>query len=641
VDVTWHPSGDPGGDKITSSSRFAAAVVNYCGLETMLHMTCVKQSKETVRKNLEKAKRCGIRNILALRGDIDTDTWEFIPGGFNYATDMVKFIRQEYGNYFTICVAGYPKGHPDASNYETDLMYLKEKIDAGADFIITQLFFNAKEFLDFVRDCRKIGIRCPILPGMFPIQTHRSLIQLTKLSKLEVPDEITKIIEPIKDNDAAIKKFGVDYCTQVCKTLLDSGIVPGLHMYTLNLEAATIQILKNLGLWCTEIVRPFPWRPSGNPARRYNETVRPIFWGGRPKSYIHRTLEWDEFPNGKWGDSVHSEFSSVKDYSVFFLRSKTPKSQLLSMWGEELHSEKDVWKVFKGFVEQNKGESRVTETPWCDEGLAPETSLMTDKLVKCNSQGVLTINSQPRLNGVPSTDPIHGWGGKGGYIFQKAYLEFFINAHLAEALKIVLRKFNHRIHYHMVNKSGSDEYTNAEKGKSNAVTWGIFPGKEIAQPTIVDPESFLAWKDEAFALWEENWASLYEENSTSREVIANISNSYYLVNMVDNDFPLPTVLWDILDEMIELSTRNTFCLEDKQIIRRAQFWPKRSMKKQNAVPTLLSENEFKDDFQKSFSLEDKQVIQRHQFWPKMRTGALNAVPNLLSEESRDNVQKRT
>jgi len=434
---------------------------------------------------------------------------------------------------------------------------------------------------------------------MFPIQTHRSLIQLTKLSKLEVPEEITKIIEPIKDNDAAIKKFGVDYCTKVCKTLLDSGIVPGLHMYTLNLETATIQVLKNLGLWCTEIVRPFPWRPSGNPLRQCNETVRPIFWGGRPKSYINRTLEWNEFPNGLWGDS-HSEFRSVKDYHEFFLRSTTPKSQLRAMWGEELQSEKDVWQVFKGFLEQNETKPQITETPWCNDGLAPETTLLTKKLVKYNSLGVLTINSQPRLNGVCSTDPTHGWGGKGGYIFQKAYLEFFINAHFAEALKLVLRKFNHRIHYHMVNKSGSDDFTNADRSKPNAVTWGIFPGKEIVQPTIVDPETFLIWKDEAFALWEQNWASLYEENSTSREVITGISDTYYLVNLVDNDFPYPTVLWEILDEMIELTTGHK---------------------------TGLPEPEEK-------------IKRRSQFWPKMTPGALNAVPSLLLNRSIDTIQKR-
>jgi methylenetetrahydrofolate reductase (NADPH) len=123
--------------------KIAAVMLNYCLLETMLHITCYHQTKETMKKYLDKAKALGIRNILALRGDPAVGSeWEYQENGFNYAADLVKFIRENYGDYFTICVAGYPHGHPDSTSYEDDLNNLKLKVDAGADFIITQLFFK-------------------------------------------------------------------------------------------------------------------------------------------------------------------------------------------------------------------------------------------------------------------------------------------------------------------------------------------------------------------------------------------------------------------------------------------------------------------------------------------------------------------
>lgn len=170
------------------------------------------------------------------------------------------------------CVCpGYPTGHPEAESYGQDLHHLKEKVDAGADFVITQLFFRPETFLKFLDDCRSVGITCPILPGIFPIQVaaasgqgsppdlwltsalhlqgYQSLRQLVKLSKLELPEEITSIIEPIKDNDAAIRNYGIQLAVQMCRELLDSGKVPGLHFYTLNREVATMEVLRQLGLW--------------------------------------------------------------------------------------------------------------------------------------------------------------------------------------------------------------------------------------------------------------------------------------------------------------------------------------------------------------------------------------------------------
>ncbi|KTG39355.1 hypothetical protein cypCar_00030078 [Cyprinus carpio] len=473
IDVTWHPAGDPGSDKETSSMMIASTAVNYCGLESVLHLTCCNQTKEKITAHLNKAKRLGLKNIMALRGDPIGKDWVEEDGGFNYATDLVKHIRCEFDDYFDICVAvhqfkpithvmiGYPTGHPEAESYEDDLRHLKEKFES------------------------------PLFA-----QGYHSLRQLVKLSKLEVPEEIMQVIEPIKDNDAAIRNYGIQQAVEMCKVLLASGEVPGLHFYTLNREVATMEVLRQLGLWAEDPRRPLPWAVSAHPKRKV-EDVRPIFWASRPKSYIYRTQDWDDFPNGRWGNSSSPAFGELTDYYLFYLKSKSPKEALLQMWGEELMNEESVYEVMC--------------LPWNDDPLAPETNLLKDELEKVNRRGVLTINSQPNINGKPSSDPIVGWGPAGGYVFQKAYLEFFTSSENVTALLQVLKKYEPRVNYHIVNV-----------------------------------------QDEAFALWIEQWAKLYEDESPSRMIIQYIHDNYFLVNLVDNDFPLDSCLWQVIEDMFTL-----------------------------------------------------------------------------------------
>eukprot|EP00057_Strongylocentrotus_purpuratus_P008764 XP_011663238.1 PREDICTED: methylenetetrahydrofolate reductase [Strongylocentrotus purpuratus] len=547
-DITWHSAGNPGGRKETSSMEIARTMLNYCGLDTMLHMCCVSQSAEVITRHLEWAKECGIRNILALRGGRDvsmeiartmlnycgldtmlhmccvsqsaevitrhlewakecgirnilalrgdvpghTDEWEPTPGGFNYATDLVKHIRKVFGDDFVIAVAGYPSGHPDAVSYEDDLKCLKEKVDAGADFIITQLFFEAKTFLKFVRDCRAIGITVPIIPGVMPIQGYHSLRSLVKLSKLDVPQEIMDVIEPIKENDAAIRNYGVHQAVTMCKELFESGEVFGIHIYTLNREVATIEILSSLGLWCGEPKRPLPWKTTAN-LKRKQEDVRPIFWASRPKSYVYRTQEWDEFPNGRWGDSSSPAFGELKDYHLFYLASKSNQKQLQTMWGEEITCVEDVSEIFTCYL---SGEP--------------------------NRYG----NNDPHL----------------------AYLEFFCSRENVAALLHILQDYP-LVNYHVVNAKVYHNVT--DRLKPNAVTWGVFPGAEVKQPTVVDPISFMSWKDEAFGLWLESWRTLYKEGSPSWHVIQFIHDTYFLVNLVDNDYVKGNVLFEIIERMLE------------------------------------------------------------------------------------------
>ncbi|CAF1407951.1 unnamed protein product [Rotaria magnacalcarata] len=559
-DITWHPAGDPAGTKETSSMMIANTMLNYCSIDTMLHITCYGAKKETMLEYLWRAKEFGIRNLLALRGDPPVGE-EWIPekSDFRYASDLVKFIREHFDDYFVICVAGYPQGHPDMASYEKDLRYLKEKVDCGADFIITQLFFQPETFIKFESDCRSIGIQCPIIPGIFPIQAYASLKNIVRLAKLDVPEEILACIEPIKDNDEAIRNFGVQICVDLCRILLDSGKVHGLHFYTLNREYATIEILRKLDLWLEDPpLRALPWKKISKNYVRSKENVRPIFWSARPKSYVHRTLNWNEFPNGRWGLSSAPSFGVLTDYHLFYMKIDATRDALLDEWGHELADEQDVWRMFACYIagEKNGTDKIVHHFPWKDEDISPETNFIHDHLIKYNRKGILTINSQPAVNGKSSTDSIFGWGVKNGYVYQKAYLEFFTSEKNIPALRAVLKKFP-GVNYHFVNKSGEVNETNTDGEQPIALTWGVFAGREIIQPTVVDPISFMIWKDEAFNLWMECWGKLYEQGSRSYSIIEEISNTYLLVNLVDNDYPQDSCLWALLDAMFEYQKANS------------------------------------------------------------------------------------
>lgn len=155
--------------------------------------------QEKVLQGLKRAYDAGIRNLLCLRGDPPrgADTWTAVEGGFSCAADLIRFVRQEYKDYFSIAVAGYPEGHPDG-NYEADLGYLQQKIDAGANIIITQLFYDTEQFLKFVSDCRARGITAPIVPGIMPIQNYGSFKRMVQLCKVNVPQDVLDALEPIQ-----------------------------------------------------------------------------------------------------------------------------------------------------------------------------------------------------------------------------------------------------------------------------------------------------------------------------------------------------------------------------------------------------------------------------------------------------------
>eukprot|EP01132_Coremiostelium_polycephalum_P010947 gene10947-13406_t len=538
VDITW----GAGGSTSQLTLEIAETAQNVCGLDTMMHLTCTNMPVEQIIEALEKAKATGIKNILALRGDPPRgEEWKKIEGGFANASDLVRFIRQKYGDYFGIAVAAYPEGHSDCTSIEDDLRYLKEKVDCGADLIITQMFYDVDLFIAFVKKCRDIGITCPIIPGIMPIHTYAGFKRMTTLCKTVVPQYINDNLDPIKDNDEEVKKYGVKLCIEMCKRLLESG-VEGLHFYTLNLERNVRKVLKGLDMIGPEqLSRYLPWAQTAH-VNRAKEEVRPIFWQNRPRSYISRTGSWDEFPNGRWGDHRSPAFGDLSDYH---LGQSAPDQK--NEFGQAPQTVNDVYDTFASYCM-----GKIKKLPWNDQPLSSESDSIKDELVFLNSNGFLTINSQPAVNGLPSTDKSYGWGGKNGFVYQKAYVELFTSPENTERLLEIIKKCP-MITYHAINRQGVS-FTNT-KG-TNAVTWGTFPGKEIIQPTVVDHSSFVVWKDEAFALWESRWAHTFDESSPSRTLLESMINSYFLINIVDNNFVSGNIFQPFHDLINNTTTSN-------------------------------------------------------------------------------------
>ncbi|PHT31308.1 Methylenetetrahydrofolate reductase 1 [Capsicum baccatum] len=533
-DITW----GAGGSTADLTLEIVKRMQNMVCVESMMHLTCTNMPVEKIDQALDTIKSDGIQNVLALRGDPPhgQDKFVQVEGGFACALDLVKHMRAKYGDYFGITVAGYPEAHPDVipangiatkEIYENDLAYLKKKVDAGADLIITQLFYDTDIFLKFVNDCRQIGINCPIVPGIMPINNYKGFLRMTGFCKTKIPEEIMAALEPIKDNEEAVKAYGIHLGTEMCKKILANGIKQ-LHLYTLNMEKSALAILMNLGfIEETKISRPLPWRRPAN-VFRVKEDVRPIFWANRPKSYISRTIGWDEYPHGRWSNAQNPSYGALTDYQ--FMRARSRDKKLQEEWAVPLNSVEDIYERFKDYCL-----GKLRSCPWSElEGLQPETKIINEKLGHVNTKGFLTINSQPAVNAEKSDSPSVGWGGPGGYVYQKAYLEFFCSQEKLNALVEKCKSFPY-LTYMAVNKEGN-WISNVNQTDVNAVTWGVFPAKEIIQPTVVDPASFMVWKDEAFEIWSRGWAQLYPEADPSRKVLQQVQNSYFLVSLVDNDY---------------------------------------------------------------------------------------------------------
>ncbi len=216
------------------------------GYTVVSHLTCISSTKQQIKKTLDTLKEHGIENILALRGDIPQDpNFTFPEDGFRYAYQLVEFIHENNG--FCVGVAGYPEGHPEAPSLEKDVEYLKRKVDAGADFVITQLFFRNEYYFNFLELARSKGIEVPIIPGILPVTSYSQIVRFTQLCGATIPPELMEVIERLKDKPEELRKAGIEYTIRQCQELIDSG-VRHLHFYTLNRSPVTQTILEALNI---------------------------------------------------------------------------------------------------------------------------------------------------------------------------------------------------------------------------------------------------------------------------------------------------------------------------------------------------------------------------------------------------------
>jgi methylenetetrahydrofolate reductase (NADPH) len=215
------------------------------GIKASPHLSCIGSTKDNIRDILNLYRKENINHIVALRGDLPSGMG--LPGEFRHANELVEFIRAETGDHFHIEVAAYPEFHPQASNADTDLANFKCKVDAGADSVITQYFFNPYAYIHFIERCEKLGIDVPIVPGIMPITNYTQLARFSDMCGAEIPRWMRKRLEAYGDNRDSIRAFGEEVVTEMCQVLLEAG-APGLHFYTMNQAGPSKAIWENLGL---------------------------------------------------------------------------------------------------------------------------------------------------------------------------------------------------------------------------------------------------------------------------------------------------------------------------------------------------------------------------------------------------------
>ncbi|KAL4991677.1 methylenetetrahydrofolate reductase-domain-containing protein [Aspergillus falconensis] len=610
VTVTW----GAGGSTAARSLELAEICQRQLQLTTCLHLTCTNMSRTLVDQALEEAKVLGIRNILALRGDPPRSEEYNMHGeddsnkDFTFAVDLVRYIRQKYGDYFCIGVAAYPEGHPadsfqDIQDPKVDLPWLVEKTQAGADFIMTQLTYDIdaySKFENMLRDHESGAFKTiPVIPGLMPIHSYKILTRVTKLSHVKVPPPILAKLEEVKHDDDAVKRLGVDIIAELVQgmRMLPTPGFRGFHFYTLNLEKTVSFILERCKLIpdhvddaeaVTDGVSILAVDAAKASRRRRASSISSlphnrvivdkISDGSSKESITHeapaasaglpagppdrsttlqiseglgalgREATWDDFPNGRWGDARSPAFGEIDGYGPSL---HVAPSVAHRIWGYPVSAD-DISKLFRRHV---SGDLHMV--PWSEGGAEENTSglnaetetIRPELLALIDKKGWWTLASQPAVNGVRSDDAIFGWGPPGeGFVFQKPFVEFFCPASdFKTTLKPLLQKHGHeKLAWFATNATGDFESSlpaetsdtepiEMNPNNVNAVTWGVFRGKEIVTPTIIEEVSFRAWGDEAYRIWDE-WRRIYPRNSATERFLEKTKNDVWLVCVVGQDF---------------------------------------------------------------------------------------------------------
>jgi len=234
-----------GGSNQEKTFALVEYLQNVIGLTTVAHYTCVNANRERVKKDLDYLNERGVQNLMLLRGDPPSGQEKFIAvkDGFRYASDLIAFVDDQYD--FCKAGAAYVDKHPEAISLKEDILNLKEKVNAGADFLITQLFFKNENYFNFIKLAKKAGINCRIIPGIIPITSYKQIERFTKMSAAVIPQELISRLESNKNDAEKCYQIGLDFTINQCRELLRRG-APGLHFYTLNKSRAAVEIFESL-----------------------------------------------------------------------------------------------------------------------------------------------------------------------------------------------------------------------------------------------------------------------------------------------------------------------------------------------------------------------------------------------------------
>ncbi|MDE2938472.1 MAG: methylenetetrahydrofolate reductase [NAD(P)H] [Chloroflexota bacterium] len=236
-----------GGSTRDFTERITMQVKQETDLEVMAHLTCVAQTREEVHGVLERLDQAGVENVIALRGDPPRGQENFVPadGGFSHATELIDHIRSNFD--FGLAAACYPEGHTESPDLDFDINYAREKVNRGADFLITQLFYDNRYFFEFMERAHKAGIDVPVIPGVLPILNTAQIRRFTSLCGATIPPELDSKLEQYAEDDSSVRELGVEYASRQVEELWGNG-VPGIHFYVLNRSYSVSRILANLNL---------------------------------------------------------------------------------------------------------------------------------------------------------------------------------------------------------------------------------------------------------------------------------------------------------------------------------------------------------------------------------------------------------
>jgi len=431
--------------------------------------------------------------------------------------------------------------HPQSRNQPTlppsdlaaavDVAHVAEKVAAGANMVVLQVAIDPTAVLRFARALAAAGVdldAVPLVPSLLPLSSYDSFQRCFGTgpgAPVRVPQPVREEVERLSEDDAALRRLGAELGAAATAVWREAGLGGRrpchVHLVTMNLAGPAVALLEAAGAFAgttltaeaaMRTITSVPWSADADddsPGRGGGGGGggRAIFWANRAASLHKRSSSssaaWTEFPNGRWVLSANPAFGSLQHYLC--LREASDRR---AMWGTPASVE-DVGAVFDAFLDS---EGAVTSLPWCNDKPGPETDALLSELRHINRNGVLSINSQPAVNGAPSSHPRFGWGGDGGIVFQKSYLEAFMPVPVFRRMEAALSASPHTsITYHAIDCHGA-EHSNvplSSHGGANAVTWGVFPGREIMQATVVDPLAFRHWAREAFDLWLQ-WRDEYD-----------------------------------------------------------------------------------------------------------------------------------